>query len=228
MCPWQQLRISRLPPRDSSLAAMFFHFADRTKNQKLLPAIYTRSTHVHETTMTFSRACDFVFLASLKYSLFFRHLLFHLRISRKIRKAQQCWAFQFRVLAHLCRVKLYKVFCLRKHSKTRKLSRLKRKNRTPSHMRSASLQASLPAELADCNAIPVAVAATKRTRAQTARLPFTMNSSLQITLPHGTARSASSVPLRRTTLHMRACTSFPTTSLMMWSGRRMEGMCQVP
>jgi hypothetical protein len=48
---------------------MLFHFANRTKNQKLLPAIHARTAHEYETPVTLSRPRDFVFLATLKYTL---------------------------------------------------------------------------------------------------------------------------------------------------------------
>jgi hypothetical protein len=106
---------------------MLFHFAHRTKNQKLLPAIHARTPHEHETPVTLSRSGDFIFLAALKYTLSLCHI-FLLAFVRKIQKAQQCWAFQFRVLAHVRRLKLYEIFVSQNTQQHAKSSQSERTN----------------------------------------------------------------------------------------------------
>jgi hypothetical protein len=78
-----------------------FSFCAQDEKSKT-PARHPRAyPHEHETPVTLSRPGDFVFLAPLKYTLSLCHF-FLLAFVRKIQKAQQCWAFQFRVLAHVC------------------------------------------------------------------------------------------------------------------------------
>jgi hypothetical protein len=52
---------------------MFFHLADGTEHQKLLPAIQTRTSHENHTPVTFSSSGDFVFLAALIHTLSLSH-----------------------------------------------------------------------------------------------------------------------------------------------------------
>jgi hypothetical protein len=108
---------------------MFFHLANRAKNQKLRFAIHAQPSHEYDSPMEFSTSSDFVFLPTLIHSLSLRHCFFSFRICAENTKGPIKLGLSKSCLDTLLPRSNYTKIALHKSLKRTKTSRFKRKDR---------------------------------------------------------------------------------------------------